>query len=220
MGKTKKDVKRAIKRSRGGLGPDKYLTKSQQNKLLSYVKAQADLGRARGSKRAVIDEMICLFLVQAGLRASEVCNLKLKDLPVHHGKNCIWIENSKGKVSRTVAIPEKLSKVVKRFCRLYRKEAKPGDYLFISSRGKKLCYMTLYQKIRRLGRKSGMGKLHPHMLRHTFATRLYSVERDLLFVSDQLGHANVSTTQIYARTDNQARKDQIEKMYKINFGSL
>lgn len=203
---------RTIKTTRGGLSPEKYLTKTQSVKLMSYVKAQADLSRVRGSKRGVIDELVCLLLLQAGLRASEVCNLKLKDLPVYHGKDCIWIEDGKGNVSRTVDIPKKLSGNIKRFCKLHRKQAKPNDYLFISSQGKRLCYMTLYQKICRLGKKSGIGKLHPHILRHTFATRLYNVERDLLFVSDQLGHSNVSTTQIYARTDNESRRKQIEKM--------
>ena len=138
MAKTKKEAKKTIKRSRGGLSPDKYLTKLQQRKLMSYVKAQADLGRARGSKRAVVDEMICLFLVQAGLRASEVCDLRLKDLPVCHGKNSIWIDNGKGDISRTVEISEKLTKLIKRFCKLYCKKARPQDYLFVSSRGKPL----------------------------------------------------------------------------------
>ena len=95
---------------------------------------------------------------------------------------------------------------------MHRKKAKQGDYLFISARRNRLCYMTLYQKINRLGEKSGIGKLYPHMLRHTYATRLYNIERDLLFVSDQLGHANINTTRIYAKTDNEARKKQIEKM--------
>jgi len=199
-------------RAQGGLSPEKYLTKEQQQKLLSYVKAQADLSRARGSKQGVIDELICLLLVQAGLRASELCNLRLRNLPPYHGKDCIRIEKGKGGVARTIDIPRKLSQAIKRFCRLHRKKAKPGDYLFVSWRGQPLCYMTVYQKIRRIGERSGAGKLHPHMLRHTFATRLYSVERDLLFVSDQLGHSNVSTTQIYARTDNESRRKQIEKM--------
>ena len=48
------------------------------------------------------------------------------------------------------------------------------------------------------------------MLRHTCATRLYAVEKDSLFVSDQLGYSNVSTTHIYAKTDSESRRNQIE----------
>src|SRR4030066_57049 len=62
MSKARKEPQRAISRTRGGLSPDKYLSKPQQQKLLSYIKAQADLSRARGSKRGVIDELICRLL--------------------------------------------------------------------------------------------------------------------------------------------------------------
>jgi site-specific recombinase XerC len=212
MGKTRKEALRAKRGARGGLSPDKYLSKEQQRQLLSYVKAQADLGRARGSKRAIIDELICLLLVEAGLRADEVCCLRLKDLPVCHGKNSVWIDNGKGSVARAVEIPQRLAKQIRRFCQLCRAKARPEDHLFISSKGKPLCYMTLYQKIRRVGERAGIGRLHPHMLRHTYATRLYSVEKDLLFVSDQLGHANASTTHIYAKTDSESRRKQVERI--------
>jgi len=212
MGKTKEKPKKARSRTRGGLSPDKYLAKPQQRKLLSFVKAQADLARARGSKRAIVDELICLLLIEAGLRADEVCCLRLRDLPVCHGKDSVWIDNGKGSVSRTVEIPRRLAKLIRRFCKSCRGKASPEDHLFVSSKGKPLCYMTLYQKIRRIGEKSGIGKLYPHMLRHTYATRLYAVEKDLLFVSDQLGHSNVTTTQIYAKTDSESRRKQVEKI--------
>ena len=212
MDKAGEKAQRAKARSRGGLNPDKYLSKPQERKLLSYVKAQADLGRARGSKRALVDELLCQLLIEAGLRADEVCSLRLKDLPVRHGKDSIWIRNGKGGVSRTVEIPKELSRAIKRFCRLYRKGAGPEGPLFVSSKGKPICYMTLYQKIRRIGERSGVGKLHPHMLRHTYATRLYAVDKDLLFVSDQLGHADVGTTHIYAKTDSESRRKQVEKI--------
>ena len=117
MDKARKKAHRAKARSRGGLSPDKYLSKPQENKLLSYVKAQADLGRARGSKRALVDELLCQLLIKAGLRADEVCSLRLKDLPVCHSKDSIWIRNGKGSVSRTVEIPQRLTRAIKRFCR-------------------------------------------------------------------------------------------------------
>lgn len=206
---------RSEKRStaaRGGLSPDKYLTAGQQRKVRGYVKERADLSRNRGSRRGLADELIFLLLIDAGLRAGELCELRIRDLPPHHGKDSIWIESGKGGVARVVEIPQRLTDAIKRFCQTCRKEAQPNDFLFVSSRGKPLCYMTLYQKVRRFGERARVGRLHPHMLRHTYATQLYGTERDLLFVGDQLGHANISTTQIYAKTDNEARRRQIEKM--------
>ena len=64
----------------------------------------------------------------------------------------------------------------------------------------------LYEKIKQLGKKSGIGRLHPHMLRHTYLTRLYNVEHDLRFVQDQAGHASPTTTAIYAKTNSTARR--------------
>ena len=57
-----------------------------------------------------------------------------------------------------------------------------------------------------------IGKLHPHMLRHTYLTRLYNVEKDLRFVQDQAGHASPTTTAIYVKTNNTARKGQVEAL--------
>ena len=57
------------------------------------------------------------------MRASELVNLNISDLPISHGKNCIWIRNSKGNISRTIEIPERLQKRLERFVKLYRKEA-------------------------------------------------------------------------------------------------
>ena len=150
------------------------------------------------------------LLANSGLRASELIALNIEDLPVSHGKDSIWVRNGKGKVTRTVDIPDSLKKRLDRFVRLYRKGAKPKQPLLISTNGKRMIYRSIYEKIKKLGKQSGIGKLHPHMLRHTYLTRLYNVEHDLRFVQDQAGHASPTTTAIYAKTDNKARKRQLE----------
>ena len=66
--------------------------------------------------------------------------------------------------------------------------------------------------MKKLGSKSGIGKLHPNMLRHTYLTRLYNVEHDLRFVQDQAGHASPTTTAIYAKTNSTARRRQVEAL--------
>lgn len=204
-------VKRKTTR-RGGLPPDKYLSDTQLKKLRQYVKDMADLARERGSVRAIIDELIVELLANAGLRASELCDLNIGDLPVSHGKPSIWVRDGKGKVTRTVDIPETLIKRLDRFVRLYRKRAKAKSPLLVSTNGKRMIYRTVYEKMKKLGRNSGIGKLHPHMLRHTYLTRLYNVEHDLRFVQDQAGHASPTTTAIYAKTSSKARKRQVEAL--------
>jgi len=76
-----------------------------------------------------------------------------------------------------------------------------------------MIYRSIYVKIKKLGKKSCIGKLHPHMLRHTYLTRLYNVEHDLRFVQDQAGHASPTTSAIYAKTNSKARKRQVPALF-------
>jgi len=200
------------KKQRGGLLPDKYLSETQLKRLRQYVKDMADLARHRGSMRAIIDELVIELLVNTGLRASELCNLNIGDLPMAHGKEAVWVRDGKGSVARTVDIPQSVQKRLERFVKLCRKGAGPDEPLLISAKGDRVIYRSLYEKIKKLGRQSGIGKLHPHMLRHTYGTRLYNVEQDLRFVQDQLGHASPTTTAIYAKTNAKARRRQLEAL--------
>ncbi len=210
-------VKRKKAKKRGGLAPDKYLSEAQLKKLRQYVRDKADLARMRAGSRGVIDELIVELLVNTGLRASELCNLNIGDLPARHGKDCIWVRDGKGKVSRTVDISEKLKKRLDRFVKLYRKGARAKSALLVSERGDRIIYRSIYAKVKRIGEQAGIGKLHPHMLRHTYLTRLYNIEKDLRFVQDQAGHASPTTTAIYAKTNNKARKRQVQALDEEEF---
>ena len=209
--------KRGKKREKGGLSPDKYLSDAQLKKLRQHVRDKADIARMRAGSRSVFDELIVELLVNTGLRASELCGLNIGDLPARHGKDCIWVRDGKGKVSRTVDIPDKLKKRLERFVKLYRKGARAKSALLVSERGDRIIYRSIYAKIRRIGEQAGIGKLHPHMLRHTYLTRLYNIEKDLRFVQDQAGHASPTTTAIYAKTNNKARKRQVQALDEEDF---
>lgn len=195
---------------RGGLSPDKYLTDEQLRKLRQYVKDQADLARVRGSSRAVIDELIVEIVVNSGLRAQELCDLTIADTPFNHGKDVLWVQNGKGGKSREVPIPSHLSKRIKNFVRSRRTNANQNETLLANYEGAPLHYRTLYEKIRRLTKQAGCGAKHPHVLRHTYAMRLYALERDLRLVQRLLGHARSTTTEIYADTNPEDARRQIE----------
>ena len=217
MAKRKTKAKATKKtEQRGGLSPDKYLNDDPLKKVRRYAKDRADLARMRGSSRAVIDELLVELLVNTGLRASELCDLNIADLPITHGKSSVWVRDGKGNVSRVIDISEKLQKRLERFVKLYRKGAGADDPLLVSEQGGRMQYRSVYGKIRSVGQKAGI-KLHPHMLRHTYLTRLYNVEKDLRFVQDQAGHASPTTTAIYAKTNNTARKRQVEALDEEDF---
>jgi integrase len=182
----------------------KYLSKAELQTLMSYVKSQADTAREKGTMRSIIDELIVLLLARAGLRAIEICALKLKDLPTEHGESTLWIRNTRGKVNRMVDISEDIVQLLTRFVRLYRKGAKKQDSLLETERGNPFGYMSLYSKVRRIGKQSGIGKLSPAILRHTYMVQLYEVEKDLRYVQEQTGYVSRRTLDKYLRKESKS----------------
>ncbi len=177
----------------------KYLTNSQLQILLRYVKNSADEARLKGTTRAIVDELIIMLFVNSGLQAGELCNLRIVDLPVEHGENAIWVRDDKGKIVRTVQISSEMSEYLNKFVRMYRKAADPGKHLIINERGNPISYMSVYSKVKRIGKKAKISNLHPHMLRCTYLVRLFDNKKDLRFVQEQAGHANRKTTTLYAK---------------------
>jgi site-specific recombinase XerD len=199
------------KAHRGGLAPDKYLSDTQRKRLMQHVRQTAERAALLGHHRPIIDELIIKLLDGTGIRANELCCLTIADLPCSHGKDAVYIRNGKGSVSRVVDISEKTAEYLSRFVKIHRKNATPADPLIINERGNRFSYRSLYSKISSIGQKCGIN-LYPHMLRHTYATRLYGVERDLFLVQNQLGHANVQTTQVYAKTSPESARRQINSL--------
>jgi site-specific recombinase XerD len=185
-----------VKKSRGGLAPDKYLTRDQVRQLRKYLNE----AKARGGCRAAVNEAIVDVLLNSGLRAGELCALQLQDLPLYHHKPAIFVRRGKGAISRTIEISSGLADRIKTFVKRYRPNAKPKSYLFVNENQRQLSYNSLHSKIKIIGRSAGLENLRPHQLRHTYATQLYNQSKDLLMVQDALGHADPATTSIYART--------------------
>jgi hypothetical protein len=172
------------------------------------VKNRADEARLKGTTRAIVDELIVLLLVNTGLQASELCDLRIANLPIVHNKNAILVHNTRGEIVRTVDIDSKMSECLERFVRLYRKAANPNEHLIINERGKPISYMSVYSKIRRVGEKAKIGKLHPHILRCTYLVRLLFNKKDLRYVQEQAGHANKKITALYAKLASDLLQDE------------
>jgi len=187
----------------------RYLSDAELEKLLLYIREKADLARRRGTARAVIDEVIVLLLLDTGLRPSELCNLAIADLITEHGRNAIIVRDASGNVSRAVDVTGKIAEHVRRFARLYRSKAKPNDPLLLSERGTRFGYMSLYNKVKRIGESAKVGNLHPGVLRATCLVRLYNSRKDLWFVQQQAGHASPRTTAIYATAGSDSHSQVI-----------
>jgi len=183
------------------------LSEIQLETLLGYVKDKADEARRKGATRAIINELIVALILRTGLRASELCNLNIGDLPESHGENTIWVRDTTEKITRKVDIDSETDRILNKFVKLYRMNAKLEDPLFVSESGDRLAYMSLYSKLKIIGRKAGIGKLHPEILRHTYLVRLYNFTQDLRLVQLQAGHLHSASTARYIKNNRQ--KDHI-----------
>jgi integrase len=196
----------------------KYLSKAEFRKLLSYVKGRADLARRRGTSRAVVDELIILLLARAGLRPNEVCALKIEDLPKKNGEETLWIRNENGGILRKVEIATDIAEFLAKFVRFYRNAADRTDYLLISERGNPFGYMNIYSKVCKIAEKSGIGKLSPITLRHTFTARLFEKKQDLRYVREQTGYNSLRTIAMYVddrKKDTERDSNRYLKQTKI-----
>ena len=159
------------------------------------------------------DKAILEILYASGMRASEVANLNIKDINTKVGYlRCF----GKGNKERIVPIGriaiEAIGQYLERERPQYENE-KSKDSVFISRNGKALDRTNIWRVVKKYASRAGLGKkLSTHTLRHCFATHLLSGGADLRSVQEMLGHANISTTQIYTHVD-QERLRNIHKKF-------
>jgi integrase len=202
-----------------------YLSIEQFAEVIRFIKAEADAARARSPYlcRAVVNEMLLILMAETGLRASEVCNLKLKHLPSYHGKPVIEVESGKGRKPRTVGVSEWFAAQITGYVNRYLSSASPESWLFRSERGGPIKYCSIYAKIKRVGIKSGIwiyrkdgrvkSRFSPHKLRHTFGTGLLNASNNTWLVQIALGHSKAEMSQIYARTLSEKTKSDMDKFH-------
>ncbi len=142
------------------------------------------------------------LMYSSGLRLAELVNLNLDAIDLQQAQVQVM---GKGNKMRYLPIGTNACKAIKRWL-----EARPNiasdDELavFVNNRGKRLSPRAVQQRMAQLGREQGIDKhVHPHMLRHSFASHLLESSGDLRAVQEMLGHADISTTQVYTHLDFQ-----------------
>ena len=171
----------------------KFLSHEELQKLLLHVKNQADLARERGTTRAVFDELIIHLLASAGLRANEIRSLRIADFFTVKGKKALRICRDMDEVLRVVDLSEDIAHLLTKFIKLYRKGVQKKGFLLETERVNPFGYMSLYNKVRRIGDKAGIGQLTSAMVQHTYMVRLYEAEHDLRYVQEQTGYVSRRT---------------------------
>ncbi len=189
-----------------------------------------DLRQTQGIR----DKAILETLYATGMRVSEAGNLKIDNINMDIGfLRCI----GKGNKERVIPLGKKAIVSLKRYLEVSRpvllkewpnprgvdlpvhfKEGsnevnkKENEYLFLNRFGKKLSRQSIWKLLQRYGLSAGIKKhIKPHILRHSFATHLLERGADLRSVQEMLGHANISTTQIYTHIN----KDRLKSIHRM-----
>ncbi len=157
--------------------------------------------------RGLRDRAILELLYASGLRVSELVNARLEnlDLDAH-----IIRVTGKGNKTRLVPVGAKACAAIDAYLRKERPDfvsKKTGSEIFLSSRGTKLTTVRIWQIVKTCAKNAGLDlNVYPHLLRHSFATHLLGNGADLRIIQELLGHADISTTQIYTHVDQQRLK--------------
>ncbi len=174
---------------------------------INALLAQPNLRNPQGIR----DRAILEALYATGMRVSEAVHLKADNVNLDVGfLRCF----GKGRKERIIPLGKKAIESLRR----YLKDARPkllktkeSEFLFLSRFGKKISRQSLWKMIKKYAKEAKIKKpIRPHILRHSFATHLLEGGADLRAVQEMLGHADISTTQIYTHIN----KDRLKAIHK------
>ncbi|HFB83245.1 tyrosine recombinase [Thermosulfuriphilus ammonigenes] len=160
-----------------------------------------EVSRRRRKGLEVRDRAILEVLYGTGLRVSEVAGLNLDDISFEPGLVRVF---GKGRKERLVPLGEAACQAIKDWLPLRERLLKdPAERaLFVNNRGRRLTARSIHRLVRDRGRVAGLARpLHPHLLRHSYATHLLEGGADLRAIQEMLGHASLATTQRYTHLD-------------------
>jgi integrase/recombinase XerC len=175
-------------------------------KALSVEQAQQLLeAPAAQTPDLVRDRAMFELLYSSGLRLGELVALDLDDgrLDLRQGEVTV---TGKGARTRTVPVGGRARDALRDWLKARALIARPAERaLFVGARGARIAPGTVEARLRAWAKRQGLGAaVHPHMLRHSFASHVLESSQDLRAVQEMLGHASISTTQIYTHLDFQA----------------
>ncbi len=182
----------------------KVLSEAQVESLLAAPDVSTPLG--------LRDRAMLELLYATGLRVSELVGLTLPQLRLDVG---YLVAFGKGSKERVVPVGEQAEVWVQRYLHDVRPELAEGRHqtVFVNFRGEPMTRMGFWKGLKAYGVKTGIRDLSPHVLRHSFATHLLEHGADLRSVQTMLGHADISTTQIYTHIHQERIKTLYDRFH-------
>ena len=181
---------------------------------ISQVRSLLDQPAKLNTLEAKRDKAMLELLYASGMRISELVSLNLGDVDTEGGYvRCF----GKGHKERIVPIYEQAASLVKEYIEETRPKLahkKDEMALFLNPRGERLTRQGFWQKLKEYAKSAGLDtQISPHTLRHSFATHMLSGGADLRVVQELLGHANISTTQVYTHLTTEHVRRTYEKSH-------
>ena len=170
-----------------------------------------------GDAAALRDRALLELFYSSGLRASELAGLTLQQVDLEHGFLRVF---GKGSKERVVPVGGKAAAAVTTYLasgRPHFVKPRTGSQLFLNHHGAALSRVTLWKLVKKYAARAGLTKnVKPHGLRHSFATHLLTGGAEIRAIQELLGHASISTTQIYTAVETRRLLDQHAKFHPRN----
>ena len=170
------------------------IKRPKKEKVLPVVLSKNEIKKILGQVNNVKHKLLLGLMYASGLRVSEVCRLRVKDLDFDN--DILWVRQGKGSKDRQTLMPKNISKILQR----YVNKKTLNDYVFENRQGRRLSERTVQKVFWQALKKSGVKKHATcHSLRHSFATHLLEKGLDIRYIQELLGHKRLETTQIYTK---------------------
>jgi integrase/recombinase XerD len=180
---------------------------------ISEVRRLLDEPARQGKQEARRDTAILHLLYASGMRVSELISLNLEDLDLEGGYvRCF----GKGHKERLIPIHERAVQVIREYLSETRPKLVRNEYekaVFVNARGERLTRQGLWQILKEYAKAAELTGITPHTLRHSFATHMLRGGADLRSVQELLGHANISTTQVYTHLTSEHVRSTYERSH-------
>jgi site-specific recombinase XerD len=181
----------------------KYLTENQQEALIQASNNAFHPKLKWSAQQRQRDHLMVLLLLDCGLRVSELCRLRKEDINLEDGIARIL---GKGGKEREVVLSDRCLESLRGS---FQSET---DFILFNQQMEPLNSRSAFRMLKQIGKSAGILNVHPHLLRHTFASNLRRRGGDLLLIKEALGHSSVSTTEIYAHLGSQEYKEKLRDL--------
>lgn len=181
--------------------PTLGIKRPKKDNRIPVVLSKEEVLKLFDSAQTSKSKLILQLLYSSGLRVSEIVNLKPVNLNLD--ENTGWVRAGKGNKDRMFIISEKLSKKIKKFI-----EKHDSEWQYVFSKSSPLTTRNIQKIVQLAALKAGINKsVHPHTLRHSFATHLLDAGVDLRKIQTLLGHSSIATTQLYTHISQEQIKN-------------